>query len=97
MSEEEARRREAVVKLVTALLTLAVMMWHLIPDHKKSLTKMRLAAASRQLCERGALRLGLQSMRIELTTGQQRYEVPLLLSVARDKAAAWYEKSRSVT
>lgn len=95
MSEEEADRRRAIVQLATAILSLAVMMWHLTPEHHRKLLEMRLAAASRRLCERAALRCGHQSMTVELTTGQARYEIPWLLSMARDKAAAWYERARS--
>lgn len=97
MSEEEARRQEAIAKLITALLTLAVMLWYLIPAHRRNLAQMWLAAGSRRLCERAALQLGRQGMTVELTTGQRRYELPYLLSLGRDKAAAWYERARSVT
>ena len=97
MSEEEAKRREAIARLVLALAYIAVMAWYLIPEHQRKLTGMRLAAASRRLCERAALRAGHQSMTLELGTGQRRYELPYLLSLARDRAARFYDRLRDVT
>lgn len=97
MTEEQARRREAIVRLITALLSLSVMLWYLTPEHHRQLATMRLAAASGRACGRLAKMLARQSMNMELVTGRQRYEAPYLLSLARDQAERWYERTRSVT
>jgi len=96
VSEEEARRQEAVTRLVIALLSLAVMTWYMIPEHRRTLMLMRLAAASRRLCERAALRTGHQGMSLELETGTQAYHLPYLLSRARDEIGALYDRLRNV-
>ena len=91
----ELQRQQEIIKLVMVIIQLAVLGWFMIPDSVKKLWLMRSAEASRKLLSSLALRSGRACMGTELTTGQQEYTVPLILSRMRDKAMAIYEKIRS--
>lgn len=95
--QETARlaKREAQVKLAIVLTQLAVLAWYLIPQHRRQLLLMRLAAASGESLGRAARGLGRVSMGTELRTGRREYTLPLAASMARDRMAAAYEKLRS--
>jgi hypothetical protein len=95
--DETARleKREAQIKLMIVLIQLCVLGWFLIPQHQRRLAGMRLAAASGRLLAGLARRSGRACMATELRTGQEEYTLPLMLSTARDRMAAVYEKLRS--
>jgi hypothetical protein len=92
----DAQRAEAWVKLATALMYAGAMVWLVIPEHRRQLLIMRVILAARSLAHRVALRAGEASMAMELRTGRERYEMPYLLSVARDRLAAAYDRARGM-
>lgn len=102
MSEtDEAKARiekqTALVNLAGALAYLLVMGWYLTPPHQRKLAMMRLAAASRRLLGKAAAAAGRASMRTELATGRADYTLPYALSLAHDRARAWYDRLRQAT
>jgi len=95
--EDAARQLELATKilgLLYALISLAWLMWMLIPEHRKRLWAMRAVQAIRQATGTLAFRTGHKAMGHELASSTENYALPYLLSVARDKAAAVYERLR---
>ena len=82
--------RQAVI-LVFAVLTLLLFMWLSRPDSLK-VARMRVAAASSRALSSLSRRAGLTSMGIELTSGTEWYQIPLWLSMMRDKAQSAYDR-----
>ena len=92
----QAARAEAarqVVILVFAVITLLAVLALSKPDLARTL-RMRAAAGSRRHLTWLARRAGHSSMRTELETGRQQYQIPMILSLMRDKAAAFYDRER---
>ena len=88
----QLRKQEALVNLIGALASLVVMGWYLTPAHQRQELVMRVTERTRRVLERAARSAGRQRMGVELATGRREYSVPYLLSVARDRAAAAYER-----
>ena len=84
-----------MARLLASLAYLAVVSWMMLPDHKRRELKMKAARTAQSLSDRLARRAGDSSMGTELRTGQRRYEVPYLLSLAREQAGRLYERQRS--
>lgn len=81
-----------------AYLALVVwVVWSQVPQHQR--THMRMAAWRRvQVASQGAARATARgAMRAELAGQGQRYEVPYILSVLRDKALTRYYRARGAT
>lgn len=92
------QRQEAQLRLIYTAVSLGVVAWYLIPQHQKKLWAMAAAERARRLLDRGARHAGYQAMGRELSSGRMDfYNLPLVLSVARDKARGLYEKMRSVS
>jgi hypothetical protein len=84
--------RQAVI-LIFGVVTLLIMMTLMRPDSVRSL-RMRTAAASSRLLSRAALLLGHACMGTELATGRREYQVPLAISVLRDRMDRAYQQAR---
>lgn len=96
-SREEQRARTLVLLLSGAaeLAYILIVTWvQLLPEHRKQEIRMRAARTVQQLLSRFARRAGEAGMREELQTGRQNYGLPLVLSLARDRAGKWYEGVR---
>jgi hypothetical protein len=83
-----------ILSLLYALISIVWLMWILIPEHQRKLWAMRAAARIRQVTGTLAFRTGHQAMGLEIASNVENYRLPYLLSAARDKAAALYEKLR---
>lgn len=91
------QRQEAQLRLIYTAVSLGVVAWYLIPQHQKKLWAMAAAEKTRRLLDLGAHRAGHQAMGLELSSGRRDfYNLPYVLSVARDKARDAYERLRSV-
>jgi hypothetical protein len=98
VSDEEIAAQR--IKLVEALLSLALALWCLwlmIPEHRRRLWRMRRLDRARRLTGWAARRTGAASMRAELASGVENYHLTLGLSLARDRLAAMYDRTRGVT
>lgn len=93
------QEREALLKMVYAALMVAAMAWMLIPEHERKLFLMRVTDLVRKALDALAHRAGHASMGTELSSAGriQQYQVPLMLSRLRDKAARQIGKLRNVT
>jgi len=96
--QEEALEKAAqVMGLAYATLSLAYLLWMLwmhIPEHRRRLLLMITVNRADRFLGRLAFRTGHQAMGREISGQGQNYGLPLVLSAARDKAAAAYEKLR---
>ena len=87
-------------ELVQALLGIGLSLWCLwmmVPQHRRQLARMRTLNSLRKWTDWAARRAGAASMRAELATGQENYHLTLALSMARDRLAAAYDRTRGVT
>lgn len=85
------------LKLIEALMALALTLWCLwsmVPEHRRQLLKMSIAARAERVTGAAARRAGAASMGAELATGQQNYSLAYALSLARDDLAKVYERVR---
>ena len=87
----KAEAAKQAVVLVFVIVTLLVMMALSKPDSLRA-ARMRVAAASSRALSSLSRRAGHTSMGIELTSGTEWYQIPLLLSRLRDKAVAFYDR-----
>ena len=87
----KAEAAKQAVILVFVVITLLVMMALSKPDSLRT-ARLRVAAASSRLLSSLSRRAGRTSMGIELTSGTEWYQIPLLLSRARDTATRMYER-----
>jgi hypothetical protein len=87
----KAEAAKQAVILVFVVITLLVMMALSKPDSLK-VARMRVAAASSRALSSLSRRAGLTSMGIELTSGTEWYQIPLWLSMMRDKAQSAYDR-----
>ena len=86
-------------ELIQALLGIGLslwMLWQMIPQHRRQLARMRLLLSLQRSMGWAARRAGAASMRAELATQQQNYVLPYSLSLARDRLAAAYDRTRGV-
>jgi hypothetical protein len=84
-----------LARLLAQLAYLAMVAWMVLPEHKKRELAMRAARTAQSLSGQLARRAAVRSMEAELRTGHRRYELPYLLSLARDQAQKLYERERS--
>ncbi len=97
MTEQEAQRREAVLRMLIAAMSLAWMGWTMTPEHQRRLAMMRLAAASRRVLAAAARSAGHDAMGVELASGREAYGLPWLLSRGRDAAGRAYDRMREAS
>lgn len=93
-SPAEAAKSEAAkqaVILVFMVATVLVVMAIHSPDSLRTL-RMRSAAASSKLLAGAARGAGRVCMKIELSAGWEDYQIPYLLSLARDSARLMYKR-----
>lgn len=103
-SDEDRQKTKLLMQIASGLVTLGVAaayLWmensQINPSANQQL-KMRVTHGLQRLLDRAAHRAGYQAMGAELTSGRTDfYGLPLVLSVARDKARARYEKMRGVS
>jgi hypothetical protein len=77
--------------MVFAVATLLVIMWLSQPDSLRT-ARLRVAAASSRALSSLSRQAGRTSMGIELTSGTEWYQIPLLLSKMRDRAQGAYDR-----
>lgn len=93
MSGERPGPERAAAVLVV-LAELVVLVVYLVPEHTRRLWAMRAAAWAARSAGRAAAWAGRRAMADELAGGAGRYELPVVLSRARDAAWATYERMR---
>lgn len=91
---DTAARVELALRLAYTLACLLLLVWMMIPEHRRRLTMMRMAEGTRKVAGRAAYRAGHLAMGQEISGCGENYNVPLVLSVCRDKAAAVVERMR---
>jgi hypothetical protein len=74
--------------------TAACLAWGSIPPHRRQLTALWVARAAVQVAGWLARHTGRAAMARELAGRGQSYDVPYLLSLARERAAAAYTRWR---
>jgi hypothetical protein len=92
--------RLARVKMIEALISLALCLWCLwimVPEHRRKLWRMRVLLALQRRTGWAARRTGAASMRAELDSGQQNYALPYVLSLIREDLGRMYDRTRGVT
>lgn len=98
MNSREPSKTEQVVYLLTAVLTLAAVVWQVIPEHERALMGMRLVARARGLAARVAARQGLEGMSRELrgrsAEARRFYGLAYQLSCWRDRLTMALERMR---
>lgn len=98
--DQDQDQLTARLKLIEAALTLALTLWYLwsiIPQHRRQLLKMGLAARAERVMGSAARRAAVLSMGAELATGEQNYVLPYWLSLGREQLHGAYERARGVT
>ena len=83
-----------ILSLAYAVISILWLIWILVPEHQRRLWAMKAANRTRQVMGTLAFRTGHQAMGLELASSVENYRLPYLLSVARDRAAAFYNKLR---
>lgn len=94
--EEAIPQLLASLYLLFSLAYLLWMLWLMVPEHRKTMLRMRLLRSSSQATSRLARHAGAASISRELATGLEQYGVPYRLarwSLALDAA---YERARGV-
>jgi hypothetical protein len=84
----------AILSLAYALASVLWLLWIMVPESTRRLWLMRVVHQMRGFLGRAAFRAGHQAMGLEISGHGVNYALPLTLSVARDKAAAVYERLR---
>lgn len=92
---DDGNEPSPVLKLLLQLAYLAAVTWLMLPEHKRKELTMRAALQLQGLSGRLARLAAVRSMGAELRTGARRYELPYLLSLARDRAQRLYDQARS--
>jgi hypothetical protein len=95
--EERLAQRLKLAEAAIALGMTAWCLWSMIPAHRRQLWRMRMLAVAHGWTDSAARRTGAASMGVELACGREDYVVPYVLSVGRDRLAAWYDRTRGVT
>ena len=93
MSETSERLRAALA-LASLIYMLAILWLLLVPAHTRARLKMRVLLIGQRAAAGAARRAGLAAMDHELATDRQDYELPLALSLVRERLAAAYEQAR---
>jgi hypothetical protein len=90
----------ARLKLIEVLMGLALTfwcLWTMVPEHRRQLLKMSMAARAERVTRAAARRAGAASMGAELVTGQQNYSLPYALSLLREHLVTVYDQARGIT
>jgi len=82
---------------VLYLMTLLMMAWYLLPEHRRQQMKLRLLRSCGQATRALARRTGAASLRHEALTGVADYALPYRLSLARERFDAAYDRARAAT
>jgi hypothetical protein len=95
---DQVARLLSRVYLILCIAYMAWAVWHLmVPDHKKTEWRLRLLRSSALVMSRLARRTGAASLHREAVTGQQAYDVPYRLSLARVALERAYDRARNVS
>jgi hypothetical protein len=101
--EETTRQDDSVSKLETvtkmlsltyAAMSVLLLVWMLIPEHKKRLAAMKVIRTLERNAWQTAFRAGHQAMGRELRGRATSYDLPYRLSLLGEKAGRAYEKLR---
>lgn len=93
---EDTPRVLASLYLLLSLGYLVWMLWLMVPDHQKTMFRMRLLRSSSLVMSRLARHAGAASMSRELATGCEQYGLPLWLASRSLDLDAAYERARGV-
>jgi hypothetical protein len=85
---------EKVLSLAYALMSIVLLLWMLIPEHKKRLMAMQVIKTLERNAWQTAFRAGHQAMGLELRGRATSYDLPYRLSLLGEKAGRAYEKLR---
>jgi hypothetical protein len=85
--------RSELLSTIIALTGLAAMVWMVASPQQKQTARLWLLRSSSLAMSHTARRAGAASMRNELATGTELYDVPYRLSVWRDQLACRYERA----
>lgn len=98
--QELAARLDVTVKLLSlayALISLIWLAWMLIPEHKRRLLAMQIAASLKTTAQRAASRTGRQAIAHEARSGCENYTLPYRLSLLAERAGRAYDRMRYTT
>ena len=94
--QEDTPRLLASLYLLLSLAYLLWMLWLMVPDHHKTMLRMRLLRSSSRVTSRLARHAGAASMSRELATGCEQYGLPLWLASRSLELDAAYDRARGV-
>lgn len=86
----------ASLYLLVSLAYLLWMLWLMVPDHHKTMCRMRLLRSSSRVMSRLARHAGAASISRELATGLEQYGVPYRLARWSLELDAAYDRARGV-
>ena len=94
--QEDTPRLLASLYLLLSLAYLVWMLWLMVPDHHKTMLRMRLLRSSSRVTSRLARHAGAASMSRELETGLEQYGLPYRLACWSIELDAAYDRARGV-
>lgn len=94
--QEDMPRVLASLYLLLSLAYLVWMLWLMVPEHRKTMLRMRLLRSSSLVMSRLARHAGAASMSRELATGCEQYGLPLWLASRSLELDAAYNRARGV-
>lgn len=94
--QEDTPQLLAGLYLLLSLAYLLWMLWLMVPDHHKTMLRMRLLRSSSRAMSRLARHAGVASMSRELATGCEQYGVPFRLASWSLELDAAYDRARGV-
>lgn len=103
MDKPQPQQEEGMPQLLVSLyllLSLAYlvwMLWLMVPDHHKTMLRMRLLRSSSRVMSRLARHAGAASISRELATGLEQYGLPYRLACWSLALDAAYDRARNVT
>lgn len=90
------RQRALRLNLIMVLASLAYLGWTMTPPHTRQLWAMQTTAWARKALTSCARHAGRAAMTRELQGDEPAYELPYLLSLARDRLGALYDHMRPI-
>lgn len=94
-------RDRDLIETLSALAGLAFSVWMIwtlmVPEHRKTLMRMRLLLLSHRVTSELGRRTGVRSMGRELATGEQDYSAPYAWAMRGERLLTAYEQERDVT
>lgn len=97
MEQESKSLKRILAETAISVAYLLAAAWAMAPEHTRSLWGMRASSTAGRLLEKAARRAGRAGMAAELRAGRpvsEHYQLPYLLSCARDACARAYERFR---